>query len=135
MIECSFRVPVESWWFKNDVFEYMTLKNWLVCRGENIYVYEQFKYNLSAELNKISTCNKNEKSIWLMETDSPDVIIKLYTSNETINLPTFYEIVNTKIIPILRNLYSDGRLLVFTDKYIDKQSFKIVYTDKQYGHS
>ena len=127
MVKCSFRIPVEAWRFKDDVFGYMTMINYLNSRGKYCSVFQDFMEDIKMKLNGISST----KSLWdvkLCDADDSLYII-FYTDNEDITLTDFYNIVDSTILSIFNTIKSSGEILVFRKHFFDKYSIKLEFTD------
>ena len=134
MIKCSFKIPIKSWKFKDDIWDYMTLESWFTCRGRSCKHFKGFEDDLSTKLNRISSRGKDFTSIWFSKIEgSQDFTIEYYTSNETISLLEFLNLIYKDLFPIFNNVESMGELLVFSDNYFDKNTLKIEFTDESFN--
>lgn len=134
MIKCSFKIPVKSWKFENDIWDYMTLESWLVCRGRYCKHFKGFENDLNTKLNKISARGIDFVSVWYTEIneDDRDLTVEYYTSNENITLLDFLDLIHNNVFPIFNSIESMGESLIFSDKYFNKFSFKIEFTDETF---
>lgn len=133
MIKCSFRIPIKSWRFKDDIWDYMTLESWISCRGRDCNHFKQFEDDLSRKLNHISIRNNNFVSLWFLDVvGTHDFKVDLYSSKDDMSLPEFLKLIHEEIFPIFNNVTSMDETLLFTPEYFDRNQLKIEFSDKMF---
>lgn len=81
MVRCSFKIPVEAWRFKDDIWDYMTMGSWLECRGKHCYIFQDFIEDIGIKLNRISSA-KNLWNVMLCDDgDNLDITFLTYDDN------------------------------------------------------
>lgn len=121
MIRCSFTLPLESWRFKEDIFDHMTIATWKSCKGENCTPFKDFINDIRYKLNNISHRKGDNVHLWdvSFERYSPYLEVFLKSSNDDISIEDFKCMIENEIIPIFSSVVSCKETLVFRDNYLN----------------
>ena len=134
MIDCVLSLPLSAWRFEDDIFEHMTLQSWNSCRGHCVgdcVEVRDFMEDLGCKLNQISNRgSRSNRSVNLFHLNLQsfgDLEVVLTTSDDSISVKSFMEIVNSQLVELFKevNVKSHYNKLIFDDSIISTNRIAI----------